>query len=75
MNWSGAPLVDSPSPHAAQRSHELESVEHGARLIRGDVGEELAKLQREFDGALTVSARCYGLDNRLQTTSGRSHPC
>ena len=27
-------------------SHELESVEHGARLVRGDVGEELAKPSR-----------------------------
>ena len=35
-------------------SHELESVEHGARLVRGDVGEELAKLQREFDGEIHV---------------------
>ena len=35
-------------------SHELESVEHGARLARGDVGEELAKLQREFDGEIEV---------------------
>jgi dihydrofolate reductase len=35
-------------------SHELESVEHGARLVRGDVGEELAKLQREFDGEIDV---------------------
>ncbi len=35
-------------------SHELESVEHGARLVRGDVGEELAKLQREFDGEIEV---------------------
>jgi dihydrofolate reductase len=35
-------------------SHELDSVEHGARLVRGDVGEELAKLQREFDGEIDV---------------------
>ena len=35
-------------------SHELESVEHGARLVRGDVGEELAKLQRDFDGEIEV---------------------
>jgi dihydrofolate reductase len=35
-------------------SKELESVEHGARLVRGDVGEELAKLQREFDGEIEV---------------------
>ncbi len=35
-------------------SHELESVEHGARLVRGDVGEELAKLQHEFDGEIAV---------------------
>ena len=35
-------------------SHELKSVGHGARLVRGDVGEELAKLQREFDGEIEV---------------------
>ena len=35
-------------------SHELQTVEHGARLARGDVGEELAKLQREFDGEIEV---------------------
>jgi dihydrofolate reductase len=35
-------------------SRELESVEHGARLVRGDVGEELAKLRREFDGEIDV---------------------
>jgi dihydrofolate reductase len=35
-------------------SRELESVERGARLVRGDVGEELAKLQREFDGEIDV---------------------
>lgn len=35
-------------------SHELESIEHGARLVRGDVGEELAKLKREFDGEIDV---------------------
>jgi dihydrofolate reductase len=35
-------------------SHELESVEHGARLVRGDVGDELAKLQRDFEGEIDV---------------------
>ena len=35
-------------------SHELESVEHGARLVRGDVGEELAKLRQEFEGEIAV---------------------
>ena len=35
-------------------SNELGSVEHGARLVRGDVGDELAKLQREFDGEIHV---------------------
>ncbi len=35
-------------------SHELESVEHGARLVRGDVGEELAKLREEFEGEIAV---------------------
>ena len=44
--WNATPIVVF--------SHELESVEHGARLVRGDVGEELAKLQREFDGEIAV---------------------
>jgi dihydrofolate reductase len=35
-------------------SHDLESVQHGARLVRGDVGEELAKLRAEFDGEIAV---------------------
>lgn len=35
-------------------SYQLESIGHGARLVRGDVGEELAKLQREFDGEIDV---------------------
>ncbi len=35
-------------------SHVLESVEHGARLVRGDVGEELAKLRKEFSGDMEV---------------------
>ena len=35
-------------------SHELESIEHGARLVHGDVGDELAKLKREFDGEIDV---------------------
>jgi dihydrofolate reductase len=41
------------TPHVVF-SRELESVEHGARLVRGDVGEVLAKLQREFDGVIEV---------------------
>ena len=44
--WNATPIVVF--------SHELGSVGHGARLVRGDVGEELAKLQREFDGEIDV---------------------
>ncbi len=36
-------------------SHTLESVAWNSRLVRGDVGEELAKLKAEFDGDLGVS--------------------
>jgi dihydrofolate reductase len=35
-------------------STELESVGHGARLVRGDVGEELANLREEFSGDMEV---------------------
>ena len=35
-------------------STELEAVGHGARLVRGDVGEELAKLRKEFSGDMEV---------------------
>jgi len=35
-------------------SRSLDHVDHGARLVRGDVGEELAKIRREFDGELEV---------------------
>ena len=35
-------------------SNELESVGHGARLVRGDVGEELVKLRKEFSGDMEV---------------------
>jgi dihydrofolate reductase len=35
-------------------SRELASVEHGARLARGDVGEELARLRQEFHGEIEV---------------------
>ena len=35
-------------------STELESVGHGARLARGDVGDELAKLRQEFSGDMEV---------------------
>lgn len=36
-------------------SSSLTSVEHGARLVSGDVGEVLTELRREFDGDLDVS--------------------
>lgn len=36
-------------------SRTLESADHGFRLVRGDVGDELAKLRREFDGEIDVS--------------------
>jgi dihydrofolate reductase len=36
-------------------SRTLESVEWNSRLVRGDVGEELAQLRHEFDGDLDVS--------------------
>jgi dihydrofolate reductase len=35
-------------------SNSLESVDFNSRLVRGDVGEELAKLRAEFDGDLEV---------------------
>ena len=35
-------------------STTLEKVEGNSRLVRGDVGEELAKLRAEFDGDLSV---------------------
>jgi dihydrofolate reductase len=35
-------------------SRSLESVVGNSRLVRGDVGEELAKLKEEFDGDLAV---------------------
>jgi dihydrofolate reductase len=35
-------------------SSTLESVEWNSRLVRGDVGEELARLRTEFDGDLDV---------------------
>jgi dihydrofolate reductase len=35
-------------------SRTLDHVDHGARLVKGDVGDELAKLRREFDGDLEV---------------------
>jgi dihydrofolate reductase len=35
-------------------SHTLESVEHGARLMAGDVGVALSTLRREFDGELSI---------------------
>ena len=36
-------------------SNSLESVEHGARLVRGDVGEVLDGVRREFDGDIGVA--------------------
>ena len=36
-------------------STSLESVEHGARLVRGDVGEVLDGVRREFDGDIGVA--------------------
>lgn len=44
--WNAAPKVVF--------SNELESVGHGARLARGDVAEELARLHGEFDGEIEV---------------------
>ena len=35
-------------------SSTLDSVEGNARLVRGDIADELAKLRREFDGDLAV---------------------
>lgn len=35
-------------------SNSLQKVEWNSRLVRGDVGEELAKLMKEFDGNLDV---------------------
>ena len=36
-------------------SRTLASADHGFRLLRGDVGDELAKLRKEFDGEIEVS--------------------
>ena len=36
-------------------SRTLDSADHGFRLVRGDVGDELAKLSGEFDGEIEVS--------------------
>ena len=36
-------------------SSSLDSVEGNARLVRGDIGDELAKLREEFSGDLEVS--------------------
>lgn len=36
-------------------SSTLASVDHNSRLVRGDVGEELARLREEFDGDLGVA--------------------
>jgi dihydrofolate reductase len=35
-------------------SSSLDRVDHGARLVRGDIGEVLADVRREFDGDLEV---------------------
>ncbi len=44
--WSATPKVVF--------SRTLESVEWNSRLVRGDVGQELAQLRREFDGDMDV---------------------
>ena len=36
-------------------SSSMTSIEHGARLARGDVGDEYAKLRQEFSGDIGVS--------------------
>jgi dihydrofolate reductase len=51
-------------------SRERESVEHGARLVRGDVGEELAKLQQEFDGEIAVGGPTLRLIDSRAFASG-----
>ena len=35
-------------------SRTLDHVDHGARIVHGDVDEELAKIRQEFDGDLEV---------------------
>ena len=35
-------------------STSLDDIDHGARLVRGDVGEVLSSVRREFDGDLEV---------------------
>lgn len=61
--------ADDPSAHDAERefaaiwnpmpkvvfSSTLASVKHNARLVRGDVGDVLADVRREFSGDLDVS--------------------
>jgi dihydrofolate reductase len=52
------PMLDfariwNPKPKAVF-STTLETVEWNSRLVSGDVGEELAKLRKEFDGDLDV---------------------
>ena len=44
--WAGTPKIVFSST--------LESVAHNSRLVRGDVGEELALLRTEFSGDLDV---------------------
>ena len=36
-------------------SRTLDSADNGFRLVRGDVGDELAKLRKEYDGEIEVS--------------------
>ena len=36
-------------------SRTLDSVGFGCRLVKGDIGDELAKLRQEFDGDIDVS--------------------
>lgn len=44
--WNAKPLIVFSST--------LDSVEGNARLVRGDIGDELARLRTEFDGDLNV---------------------
>jgi dihydrofolate reductase len=36
-------------------SRTLDSLDYGCRLVRGDIGDELAKLRQEIDGDIDVS--------------------
>jgi hypothetical protein len=59
-------------------SSTLDRVEWNSRVVRGDVGEELARLGREFDGDLDVSGPTLaasfirrGLVDEYRLLSGR----